>query len=117
MVLDPVSDVTLITNALAEHFYLCSLVEQYHSPEFFGTDVYAPTITSDEDARAIALLESSAVFIGCGWQVELPLWPQSFVFSNNRKQAVSRTRYYEMERRLSLQENKHYANKCNMIIK
>lgn len=94
---------------------LCNLVEQFHSTESFGTDVYAPTITSAEDAQVIAVLESSAIFIGCGWQVDLPLRSEDFVFPNNRKQAVSR--YYGMERRLSLPENQHYADKYNLIIK
>ena len=52
---------------------LCNLVEQFHSTESFGTDVYAPVMTSAEDAKVIAVLESSAIFIGCGWQVDLPL--------------------------------------------
>ena len=86
---------------------LCNLVEQFHSTESFGTDVYAPVMTSAEDAKVIAVLESSAIFIGCGWQVDLQ-------YPNNRKQAVSR--YYGMERRLSLPENQHYADKYNIII-
>ena len=93
---------------------LCYLVEQFHSTESFGTDVYAPVMTSAEDAKVIAVLESSAIFIGCGWQVDLPLRSEDFVFPNHRKQAVSR--YYGMERRLSLPENQHYADKYNLII-
>ncbi len=92
----------------------CNLVEQFHSTESFGTDVYAPAMTSAEDAQVIAVLESSAIFIGCGWQVDLPLRSEDFVFPNNRKQAVSR--FYGMERRLSLPENQHYADKYNLII-
>nr|CAH0099268.1 unnamed protein product [Daphnia galeata] len=93
---------------------LCNLVEQFHSTESFCTDVYAPVMTSAEDAQVIAVLESSAIFIGCGWQVDLPLRSEGFVFPNNRKQAVSR--YYRMERRLSLPKNQHYTDKYNLII-
>ena len=57
---------------------LCYLVEQFHSTESFGTDVYAPVMTSAEDAKVIAVLESSAIFIGCGWQVDLPLRSEDF---------------------------------------
>ena len=57
---------------------LCNLVEQFHSTESFGTDVYAPVMTSAEDAEEIAVLESSAIFIGCGWQVDLPLRSEDF---------------------------------------
>ena len=40
---------------------LCNLVEQFHSTESFGTDVYAPVMTSAADAQVIAVLESSAI--------------------------------------------------------
>jgi hypothetical protein len=88
--------------------------EQFHSTESFGTDVCAPVMTSAEDAQVIVVLESSAIFIGCGWQVDLPLSSEHIFFPNNRKPSVSR--YYEMERRLSLPENQNYADKYNLII-
>lgn len=101
--------------SIAQDVALCSLVEQFHSTESFGTDASVPALISTEDARVLEVLESSALFIGCGWQVELPLKSEGFVFPNNRKQAVSR--FYGMERRLSLPENQQYAERYNNIVK
>ncbi|KZS04060.1 Uncharacterized protein APZ42_033072 [Daphnia magna] len=100
--------------SIAQDVALCSLVQQFHSTESFGTDASVPALISTEDARVLEVLESSALFIGCGWQVELPLKSEGFVFPNNRKQAVSR--FYGMERRLSLPENQQYAEKYNNIV-
>ncbi|KAI9551151.1 hypothetical protein GHT06_005025 [Daphnia sinensis] len=73
-----------------------------------------PALFSTEYARDLEVLESSALFIGCSRQMELPRRSEGFLFPNNRKQAASR--FYCMERRLSLPENQQYAEKYNNIV-
>lgn len=84
---------------------LCSLVEQFHLTECFGTDLSAPEAISEEDGCVLTVLESAVTFIGSGWQVALSLRSENIAFPNNSKQAVSR--FYGMERRLSLPEKSH----------
>jgi hypothetical protein len=86
LVAGPSKKLNINIHSVSHDEALCNLKEQFHSTESFGTD--APTITSAEDAQVIAVLESSAIFIGCGWQVDLPIRSEGFVFPDNRKQAV-----------------------------
>jgi hypothetical protein len=50
----------------------------------------APNIISFDDSQALKVLENSIKFIGCGWQVDLPLRSPNLNLPNNRTQAVSR---------------------------
>ena len=58
----------------------------------------------NEDEQMLSILQKSIKFIGCGYQVELPLRQDRPIIRNNRGQAVSR--YYGLERRM-LESNMH----------
>ncbi|XP_032785664.2 uncharacterized protein LOC116923312 [Daphnia magna] len=80
--------------------FLSEVVDRFHLTETFG--VVAKTAktnpAANEDEQMLSILQRSIKFIGCGYQVELPLRQDRPVIPNNRGQAVSR--FCGLERRM-----------------
>nr|CAH0105425.1 unnamed protein product [Daphnia galeata] len=79
---------------------LTSIVNQFRSLETFGIVPKPKSRKSqdEEDLLMVSMLQSSIVFVGCGFQIALPLRNNIPVIPNNRSQALSR--FYAIEQRL-----------------
>ena len=114
LVTGPTSKADVHIQSVSEEISLSALAERFHSTESFGVDLTAPKTISFEDAQALEVLQRSIKFIGCGYQVDLPLISPNVNASNNRNQALSR--FYSLERRLLKKENCDYATKYVRIM-
>jgi len=93
---------------------LSTLVQRFHLSESISPTTRTSSSISFDDEQALTVLSTSIKFIGCGWQVDLPLRSPYLSAPNNRDQAVSR--FFGMERKLSRPENFAYAEKYNTIM-
>ena len=91
---------------------LVDAVQQFWSTESFGTNTNAKKVMSEDDARAIKILESSVVDVGQRYQVGLLLKTPNIQLPNNRPQALKRL--FSVEQRL--QRNSGHAKKYKKII-
>nr|CAH0113061.1 unnamed protein product [Daphnia galeata] len=91
---------------------LVDSVQQFWSTESFGTNTNAKKVMSEDDARAIKILESSIVDVGQRYQVDLLLKTPNIQLPNNRPQALKRL--FSVEQRL--QRNPGHAEKYKKII-
>ena len=91
---------------------LVDAVQQFWSTESFETNTNAKKVISEDDARAIKILESSIVDVGQRYQVGLLLKTPNIQLPNNRPQALKRL--FSVEQRL--QRNSGHAEKYKKII-
>ena len=91
---------------------LVDAVQQFWSTASFGTNTNAKKVMSEDDARAIKILESSIVDVGQRYQVGLLLKTPNIQLPNNRPQALKRL--FSVEQRL--QRNSGHAEKYKEII-
>ena len=91
---------------------LVDAVQQFWSTESFETNTNAKKVISEDDARAIKILESSIVDVGQRYQVGLLLKTPNIQLPNNRPQALKRL--FSVEQRL--QRNSGHAEKYRKII-
>ncbi|XP_045023712.1 uncharacterized protein LOC123468115 [Daphnia magna] len=79
---------------------LATTVERFQSNQSFGVVVKSKSKKSqeEEDQQMLNVIKRSIKFVGCGYEIELPIRPEVSVVPNNRSQALSR--FFGVERRL-----------------